>query len=313
MIGQHVPPTVAAALEIARNLLGRPADSVRRYIPPHGGGASFSYRLRSAGQEMLLKISKWPDQPIGVYYHRRLREAGVPVPELLAFGPGAGPAGQACALFEWVEGIPAEFDCADRPPYDEAQLGEILRTVHDIPHHTGFGSLDDEGHGAHATWRDALLSTWHIGQCVERGALDARLGARLEALPDQFGAELTAAKTGLIHREDVMFNGNLIVGANRRIVAVVDFAGAMAGDPMWELMWVDYYFGEYGYYQRTVESFDLRRFRRAYGVQYDAHGPRQTLYLVSALLEKLSFVAADDRRAVHHRQMLAEVVECLGC
>ena len=174
-----------------------------------------------------------------MYYHRRLRKAGVAVPELIAVGSDAGPQGQGCALFEWVEGMPAEFDSVDRPPYDEAQLGEIMRTIHDIAHEDGFGHLDNEGQGVCATWRDALLSTWYIDKCIQRGAFAAELGVRLRALPERFDAKLTAARTGLIHYEDIMFNGNLIVDQDRRIVAVVDFAGAMAGDPMWELMWFD--------------------------------------------------------------------------
>jgi len=144
-------PTNAEAARIAAELLGHPPESVKRYIPPHGGDASFGYRCRVAGREMLLKINKRPAQPIGVYYHRRLSEASVPVPELIAFSPDSGPQGQGCGLFEWVEGVPAEFDCADRPPYDEAQMGEILRTIHDIAHDDGSGHLDDSGHGAWAT------------------------------------------------------------------------------------------------------------------------------------------------------------------
>ena len=305
--GQPAAPTVADASEITRKLLGRPADSVSRHIPPHGGGASFSYRVSSAGREMLLKVNKGPREPVGAYYYGRLREAGVPVPALVAFSSGAPPAGQACALFEWVEGVPAEFGCADRPPYDEAQLGEILRTIHDLRYQDGFGRLDDEGHAAGATWREALRATWSVGQCVKRGAIPAELGAHLEGLPRRFDAELSAVEAGLLHHEDIMFNGNVIVGAHRRIVAVVDFGGAMAGDPLWELMWFDYYFGEYGYDERTPQSFDLRRFRRAYGRGYDPHGSLQRLYLVSALLEKLSFLPPDDPRAVHHRQALAEL------
>lgn len=34
-----------------------------------------------------------------------------------------------------------------------------------------------------------------------------------------------------MHYEDIMFNGNLIVDQDRRIVAVLDFGGARAGDP----------------------------------------------------------------------------------
>ena len=308
MTRQHDAPTVNEVAGIAAKLLGRSVDYITRFSPTHGGSASFSYRCQLAGRELLIKINKRANQPIGVYYHRRLMEAGVPVPELIAFDADAGRQGQGCAIFEWVEGVPAEFDCASGPPYDEAELGQILRAVHDLAHHDGFGPLDDAGRGSSRTWSEALLSTWHIARCVERGAFDSNLAARLRALPQRFDTELASARTGLIHYEDIMFNGNLIVGGNRRIAAVLDFAGAIAGDPMWELMWFDYYFGEYGYYQRTAASFSLARFRCAYGIEYDPRAPLQRLYLISAVLEKLSFLPLHDPRAAHHRSMLAELV-----
>jgi len=293
---------------MVRELLGRPADSVTRYVPPHGGGASFSFRVRAAGRELLLKINRRPGEPVGAYYHRRLREAGVPVPALVAYGSGKLPAGQGYALFEWVEGVPAEFGSADKPPYDEAQLGEVLRAIHDLRHPDGFGRLDDEGHASCATWPEALRATWYTEKCVTRGAITAEVGARVEGLPARFGSELSAVEARLLHYEDIMFNGNVIVGADRRIVAVVDFGGAMAGDPRWELMWFDYYFGEYGHHERAPQSFDVKRFRTAYGREYDPHGPLQRLYLVSALLEKLSFLPLHAPQAAHHQQALAALV-----
>lgn len=74
-------------------------------------------------------------------------------------------------------------------------------------------------------------------------------------------------------------------------------------------MWFDYYFGEYGYYRRTSESFDLARFRCAYGIEYDPQSPLQRLYLLSALLAKLSWVPLDSQRGVHHQHMLGELVK----
>lgn len=83
----------------------------------------------------------------------------------------------------------------------------------------------------------------------------------------------------------------------------------MAGDPMWELTWFDYYLGEFGYFERTAQSFDLARFYAAYGIEHDPHAVLERLYLLGIMLDKLSFVRLDEPRGVHHLRMLRELVE----
>lgn len=304
-------PTIAEASRITEKLVGHAAEPVTAYLPPYGGDASFCFRCHVSGRQAFLKINKAQTQPIGVYYHRRLREAGIPVPELIAFSADAGPDGQACALFEWVEGTPAEVDDSGKPPYDEAELGTVMRAIHGIAHDRGFGPLDDNGQGSFASWPDALVAAWRLDACIQRGAIDAALGERLSALPYRFADELAATQTCLLHCEDIMQNGNLILGPNGRIVAVIDFAGAMAGDPLWELMWFDYYFGEYGDFGSTPTGFDLARFKQAYGITYDPWSPRQQLYLLGALLDKLSWLPLAGPRAAHHQGMVVDLVERL--
>ena len=306
----HEPfnPTLDDAREIATGLLGEPVDSVSHPEETRFGDASHRFRVRAGGEDLLLKINKRPGQPVGAWYHGKLVEAGIPVPGMPAWSPDAAPGGRACALYEWVEGMPVDFRPEDPPPYDVAQMGAIVRAIHDITHRDGYGHLDDYGSGECATWAEGLLSTWNIGPCLQRGAIHHGMATRLRRLPHLFADELDAARTGLLHYEDIMFSGQVMVDDAGSIVAVVDFAGAMAGDPMWELAVFDYYFGEFGYYQTTDRSFDLGRFREAYAIQYDRQAPLQKLYVIGMLLEKLGFVALDSPRGVHHRQMLAELL-----
>ena len=88
---------------------------------------------------MLLKVKKDPGSPVGVYFHARLKDAEVPVPELIAFDAAAGAAGEACAVWEWVEGVPAEWQAGDACPYDEAEFGTLLRRIHDLRYDGPFG------------------------------------------------------------------------------------------------------------------------------------------------------------------------------
>jgi hypothetical protein len=73
---------------------------------------------------MLLKIKKQSNSPIGVYLHRRLKEAGLLAPELIAFNPNAGLGGEAYAIWEWRKGEPVEWGPCEPCPYDEADFGD---------------------------------------------------------------------------------------------------------------------------------------------------------------------------------------------
>jgi len=300
-------PTLHDAAVVARELLGLAVVNAE----PHQsrfGRASWRFRVRGGGADLLLKINRQPGEPIGAYYHERLDEAGVPVPAMLAWSPNCWAHAHAGAVYQWVEGTPAEFRLDEPPPYDEVQMGEILRAIHDIGHSDGYGHLDDTGRGACATWRDGLLSTWAIDACVRRGTLERDLGDRLHGLVDQFAGKLADARTGLLHYEDIMFSGNCIVAGSGRIAAIFDFGGAMAGDPMWELMVFDYYFGAH-YPSGTLEpGFSLERFRRGYGLDYDPRAPLQRLYAVGMALEKLAFLDPVSPRAKLNRELARTIV-----
>ena len=116
----------AQAHEIVVRLLSAAPEHIAKYQPQVGGDDSHSFCLRVDGQLLLLKIKKKPATPIGVVFYERIREAGIPVPDLVAFAPHAGPNGEACALWSWVEGRPAHWAPGEPCPYDEAEFGQLL-------------------------------------------------------------------------------------------------------------------------------------------------------------------------------------------
>ena len=137
-------PTIDDSLSIAEELLGDLPDRIEPFHPSVGGDDSHSFRLWAGQDEMLLKIKRDPYSPVGVYFHGRVKEAGVPVPELVSFDPDGGPNGEACVLWEWVERMPAEWQHPQPCPYDEAEFGELLRRIHDLRFDGPFGFLGDE-------------------------------------------------------------------------------------------------------------------------------------------------------------------------
>jgi len=169
--------SLSDACEVAERLLGELPERVEALQPAAGGDDSRSFRMWMRKRPLLLKVMNAPGTPIGAYFHARLKEAGVPVPDLLAFSGDAGPDGAACGVFEWVEGEPAQFSSHERPPYDEAEFGRLLRAIHDLRHDRGFGRLDDRGRTSHSRWADWLSDAvdWSCARCVKRGLLEEGL------------------------------------------------------------------------------------------------------------------------------------------
>lgn len=292
------PLTTELARSIGRKLLGRQPDRCEPFLPTAGGKDSFAFHLWAGQAQLLLKVKKQPGSPVGVYFHRRLQGAGLPVPRLVAFDPGAGPNQEACAIWEWIDGLPAEWKPGEPCPYDEAEFGELLRRIHDLRFDGAFGFLGDNPRQRTFALPDlgpvsrSWASFFHCDRVarhyVAKGYLDPPEAEILASLPDRLGDELGQAEPRLLHMGDLMHNGNLIVEPESgRIRAIVDYVEAMAGDPRWELAWVRYYFADYPLARPT---FDLARFWAGYGAEYGSGDPLGRFYLAAILLfEKLRF------------------------
>ena len=288
-----------STFQIAERMLGRRPDRFEAFRPGVGGGDSYAYRLWVGREAMLLKVKKQPGSPIGIYFHSRLQAEGIPVPKLIAFQPNAGPNGEACAIWEWIEGLPAEWGPGQPCPYDEASLGTLLRRLHSLRFDGAFGFLGDDlqhrdytpdaGLGpVSARWSRFFHCDSAAQHYLENGYLDPHEAELLSKLPERMQDALDQAEPRLLHMGDLMHSGNLIVEpGSGRILAIVDYVEAMAGDPLWELAWFQYYFAEYPF---AREPFNLERFWEAYGVVYDPQSPLARFYLAAILLfEKLRF------------------------
>lgn len=311
-------PTLAQAQSICEQLLGRAPERLEPYHPGIGGYDSYGFRLWRGGEAMVLKVKREPGKPMGVYFHRRLEEAGLPVPELVAFNPDAGPGGEACAVFEWVEGRAAEWAEGERCPYDEAEMGELLRRIHDLRFEGEFGFLGDDpkkGRPKVHPWLGPASGTWpaffHCDRaarwCHQRGYIDTAEADVLAALPARLELVFQGVTSQLLHMGDIMHSGNVIVDERGRIAAIIDYVESTAGDPRWELAWFDYYFTPSE--REPTEPFDLARFRTAYGTGHDPDDLVGRFYLVGILVfEKLLFY---DPASTRGRWAIAALKEAL--
>ena len=315
-------PTTTQATCVAERMLGRRPDRVEPFRPQVGGDDSHAFRIWLAGEVMLLKIKKDRGSAIGIYFHRRLREAGLPVPELVAFAPDAGPSGEACAIWEWVEGRPTEWGRNEPCPYSEAELGELLRRIHELQFDGQFGFLGDNPAAsrpdlhpmlgpASETWPGFFHCDRAAGLCFAKGYLSRGEADLLSSLPERLGDELPKAEPRLLHMGDIMHQGNLLVDSGGRISGIVDYVESTAGDPRWELAWFDYYFTPSE--REPASPFDLACFRAAYGTDHDPRDMIGQFYLIAILVfEKLLFYDPGSQRGRWAIQTLKDSLRVLG-
>jgi hypothetical protein len=314
-------PAIEQAFNIAERLLDRRPDRLEVFRPAVGGDDTHSFRLWIRSDPMLLQVKKRAGSPFGVYFHNRLRCRAITVPDLVAFDGAAGPEGEACAIWEWVDGQPAKWGPGQPCPYDEAEFGKLLRRIHDLPGGIPFGLLGDDPTNRPAAWPNCpdlgrVSDTWAgwfgcdlaAKRYFDKGYLTTAEADTLSSLPQRLRPLLDAAQPRLLHNGDIMHNGNLIIDPlTRRIVAVIDFADSMVGDPRWELAWVDYYFRQYPF---NSPAFDMDRFRSGYGTCHDPDDPLGRFYLLGILLfEKLLFFDPSSSRG---RWAVEKVKEILG-
>jgi aminoglycoside phosphotransferase (APT) family kinase protein len=282
-------PTIHDAERLASDMLGRTPDRCEAYSPQHGGSDSHAYRLRAGSDDLLLKIMKHPGHPVGTYFHGRLREAGIPVPELVAFTPDSGPAGQACVIWEWVEGRTVNWQKREPCPFDEAEFAELLRRIHALEFDGLYGILGDDLSSRTFSWSPRIrpvCERWvdHFDfpavaeSVLSRGYIAAAEAEVLASLPERLDGALCDAPCRLLHTD--LRNNVILAHGSRRILAVIDYTESCAGDPRWELAMIDFRFADR---LNHYLPFDMQRFRDAYGT---THNPRDAVgrFYLAAML-----------------------------
>ena len=220
-------------------------------------------------------------EPLGLYFHGRLREAGLPVPPLVASGESTLK-GRPSTIWEYLDGDQALWRGRGPCPYDEAECAELLLRIHALDFDGPFCFLGDEPPDrkfgpASDAWAEMFPYDRATRSYFDQGLIDEKEASILFCLPHLLDEELGKVKKRLLHM-DFFFNGNLILqpGAGR-IVGVVDYAEAMAGDPLFEVAVFE------RHHLPDKHVFDIQRFRDAY-VSYDPDAPLLRFYVLSLLL-----------------------------
>jgi aminoglycoside phosphotransferase (APT) family kinase protein len=233
---------------------------------------------------------------------RKAREVGVQAPEIVA----------SDRSLRWVVmkrlpgiAIDGEFLNWQGCPYDEREFGLVLARIHSIVPH-GYGPVDDEGNALFRTWQEFLVeaSVSAIETCQDRGALPLSLSQRLRErwIPGLKSAEIP--RPSLLHMESLGFANIMYDPESRRITGLLDYEDCIGGDPLFEIAWMKYYFGDNAPIQ---PFFDFDRFELGYGpLQLDRD--RMTLYRPFTYLDKLRWIDPSSSRAQSYLEKLAQVV-----
>jgi aminoglycoside phosphotransferase (APT) family kinase protein len=143
-----------------------------------------------------------------------------------------------------------------------------------------------------------------IETSVNRGALLAPLAVRLKErwVPKLRALELRVPS--LLHLESLGFANILYDPDTRKITGLVDFEDCLGGDPLFERVWMEFYFEHDG---KDQTHFDFARFEAGYGpMVWDQ--ARALLYRPFPYLDKLRWIDPHGPRAQLYCRRLEELL-----
>jgi aminoglycoside phosphotransferase (APT) family kinase protein len=198
-------------------------------------GANVIVKTAAAGDDIGISLEAW--------VYRRLREAGVPVPRVLALDASRRCIARACLIIDELSGRPLRSLRAAPAEYRDLcrELGSHMRRLHSVVLES-YGWLDrltfvrdGRVRGQHHTWPEAVRAS--LGRAIE-------LLRREHLISDDFVQSvdlalathehlLALSPASLLHGD--FDDTHVFVEAHRRrIVGIIDFGDAMSGDPAWD-------------------------------------------------------------------------------
>lgn len=280
-----------------------------------GGYHSRVFVIETAAHDYVLRIPKgrqgfytaylpdsvcldnWLDQHWATATARRL---SVPAPRIIH--------ADRDRQFVVMERLPGkqirDYETWHGCPYDEAEFGSILRRLHSVSL-KGYGPVDDFGDTYFDAWPDFLTAVAEkvLDTCSRRGSVTAELDALLRDRWLPRLRDLGSPRAALLHLESLGFANILYDPKSRRITGFLDYEDCIGGDPLFELVWMCYYYGD----RHSAQSyFDYDRFESEYG-QWPDDASAAVLYKPITYLEKLAWIDPHGERAESHNQALRRI------
>lgn len=187
------------------------------------------------GAEVVLKASWDHSVAVEAGTLRLAAAAGVPVPQVLDEGQAQDLPGGRWMLLRKARGRPWRLPTPNMRASARTQqdLGRIFALLHACER-PGYGPLTEHGEGSYARWSDWLgesiseaLDFLHAG-----GHFDRALVTGVEHLFSQHAPMLDKRPGVLVHGD--LGNMEIFIDRRNRVVDIVDFGGAVIGDPLYD-------------------------------------------------------------------------------
>jgi aminoglycoside phosphotransferase (APT) family kinase protein len=226
--GEERRRAIAQRLEEA---LGEPLEGEPRRLSSGASRETFLFCTQGRGG-LVVQIARGTDKvvsaPPETSLLRAAAAAGVPVPAVIAEGPGEGPMGSGWTVLEALDGTsdPKAILAADGVPDGHLlidQLAGALAAIHRIP-------LEGDAIPGLPEVEDPLtgLREWHERLGEPHPAFELAFRALAIDRPERL-------RRTVVHGDFRM--GNLMVGA-QGLTGVLDWELAHAGDPVEDLGWL---------------------------------------------------------------------------
>ena len=300
-----------AANGIIRDRVGGDPRSLQ---PLAGGFFSQAYSFTLEGEDYVLRLNGEPHAEESFakdeYAGRHFGSPALPIPEIVARGQMDS---LYYAISERAEGkMLSELTTRQR----RALLPELLDKLEEIGRvglrrSSGYGDWSADGNGKADSWRgylaaiienhdDGYYENWHAlyrGSFLERDVYQAVYRHMLRL------AERCPEERALIHN-DYQFEN--IISDGTRITAVIDWANALYGDPLYDIAWLSWISIHPGWWYDDGADLLRKRFGSTPGFDI-----RIECYSCHIGLDHLRFYAKNDRREDYEicRDWLLRIVE----
>jgi hypothetical protein len=285
---------------------------------PWSGLHSRVFACESSAGEIVLRVCEGKQGFYTHYFPERVngddwmdqrwaivaaRSVGVPAPEIIA-----SDREKRWVIMKRLPGVPldARYENWRGCPYDEREFGMLLQRLHSLTP-SGWGPINDWGQALFDTWAEFLTQAARsaIQTARERRVIPIKLAERLEIDWVPALAEINVEKPSLLHMESLGFSNIMYDPNSRRITGLLDYEDCLGGDPLFELVWMRYYFEHDGADQRY---FSFKRFESGYG--RIIWGERTLiLYWPFPYLDKLRWIQPGGDRAKSYVARLETILE----